>query len=102
VVTPSISNPVILQCAAPVGGPWSVCALQLCKQGINRRRLQGAGGCTPIDVSCPFVSGVASCNVTGKIEQDFPYEITSTAVKADGTRKSMSGPQGTYTLPLFP
>ena len=99
-VTPSTSNPAILQCAAPVGGPWATCKLQLCKQELNRRRLQST--CTPIDVYCPFVSGVANCNVTGKVVQDFPFQIVSTAVKADGVRMSATGPQPTYTLPLFP
>ncbi len=101
-VTPSTTNPVILQCAAPVGGPWATCKLQLCKQELSRRRLQGDGGCIPVDVSCPFVSGVANCDVTGKVEQGFPFQIVSTAVKADGVRMSQTGPQPTYTLPLFP
>ncbi len=102
-VTTSTTNPVILRCTAPGGGPWATCALQLCEQqGPTRRRLQGGGGCTPINLSCPFVNGVASCDVTGKVRPDTPYDIVSTAVKADGARKSTTGPQGTYTLPLFP
>lgn len=101
-VTPSTTNPVMLQCAAPIGGPWQTCKLQLCEEQGPGRRLLGAGGCTPVDLSCPFVNGVASCDVTGKIRQGIPYAITSTAVKSDGTRTSQTGPQGSYTLPYFP
>lgn len=103
-VQPSKDDPVMLQCTAPGGGPWATCALQLCEeQGpTRRRRLAGDGGCTPIDVSCAFVAGAASCDVTGKVKQGTPYAIQSTAVKADGTRKSTTGPQGSYTLPYFP
>ena len=83
-------------------GPWDTCALELCEQQVPGRRLLD-GECTPINLSCPFVGGVAKCNVTGKVQQEWTtYDITSTAVKADGTRKSTSGPQGTYTLPYFP
>ena len=45
---------------------------------------------------------MANCDVTGKVRPDTPYDIVSTAVKADGVRKSTTGPQGTYYLPLFP
>lgn len=40
--------------------------------------------------------------MTGKVQQDIIYDVTSTAVKADGVRKSTSGLQGTYTLPFYP
>ena len=84
-------------------GPWDTCALSLCEQqGPTRRRLQEVSGCTPIDITCPFVSGVASCDVTGKVRQGVTYDVTSTAVKADGVRKSQTGPQGTYILPFYP
>ena len=85
-----------------VAGPWATCALELCLQQGPTRRLLGDGGCTPIKLSCPFVSGKASCDVSGKVQQGEFYDITSTAVKADGVRKSTTGPQGTYTLPFFP
>jgi hypothetical protein len=94
----------MLRCTPPGGGPWATCQIQLCEQQgpTRRRQLRGDGGCTPINLSCPFVNGVATCDVTGKVVQDRVYDITSTAVKADGVRKSSSGPQGTFVLPYFP
>lgn len=84
-------------------GPWATCALSLCLQEGPTRKLLGDGGCTPIKLECPFVNNVARCDVTGKVLQEFfVYDVTSLAVKADGVRKSTSGPQGTYTLPYFP
>lgn len=99
-VAPDPANPVMLQCTPPSGGPWSTCQLTLCESQLTRRRLLRSVSCT--DVSCPFVSGVANCDLTGKVEQDIPYSINSTAVKSDGTRKSQTGSQSQYTLPLFP
>ncbi|PRW44907.1 fibronectin isoform X1 [Chlorella sorokiniana] len=103
-VTTSTTNPVMLRCTPPGGGPWATCQIQLCEQQgpTRRRQLRGDGGCTPINLSCPFVNGVATCDVTGKVRQETIYDITSTAVKADGVRKSTTGPQGTYNLPYFP
>lgn len=103
-VTTSTSNPVILVCTAPGGGPWKTCAIELCgQQAPTRRRQLRDGGCTPIPLSCTFGSnGEASCDVTGKVVQGTTYDVVSTAIKADGTRKSTTGPQPAFTLPLYP
>lgn len=103
-VTTSTANPVILICTAPGGGPWKTCAIELCEQqGPRRRRQLRDGGCTPIPLSCTFGSnGEASCDVTGKVVQGTTYDVVSTAIKADGTRKSTTGPQAAFYLPLYP
>lgn len=40
--------------------------------------------------------------MTGKVVQGTTYDVVSTAIKADGTRKSTTGPQAAFYLPLYP
>lgn len=94
----------MLRCTAPGGGPWKTCELSLCEQRITRRRLQD-GGCTPITISCDFdQAGYAYCDAAGWVEMDTDYEVSSTAIKADGVRKSNTGLGNLtpYKLPFYP
>lgn len=83
-----------------------MCELQLCLPlPPSRRRLQAWESCRLVSVSCPFnaTTGLASCDLGGKIPQEFNYPMNITAAKADGVRKSQTGEQPCdYSLPLFP
>lgn len=97
------TDPVALECTAPPNGPWATCALELCAAGLNRRRKLLAPACTPITTTCAFnaTTGKALCDMTGLVEPGMPYDVQSTAAKADG-RTSKTAPQAQYTLALFP
>ena len=102
VVTPSQADPVKLQCTPPSGGPFKTCSVELCPAPQPKRRLHQTG-CTV--VTCTYGnSGADSCDIdlTGKVKQGTPYTINSTAIMADGSRKSLTGAQGSYTVPFFP
>ena len=105
VVVTSPSNPVALNCTAPPqGGPWATCAIELCEAANTRRRELLTQSCTPIKVNCTYDSAsTQTClaDLTGKVKQVQDYTVVATATKADG-RRSLTGPQANYNLPLYP
>ena len=105
VVVTSAANPVALNCTAPPqGGPWATCAIELCEVAGPTRRRELLAVCTPIKVNCTYDSAsTQTClaDLTGKVKQVQDYTVVATAIKADG-RRSLTGPQANYNLPLYP
>ena len=85
-------------------GPWKTCELNLCEQFIGRRRLSAQ--CTPITITCDYnqTTDKADCDTTGWVKLGANYIVTSTAIKADGVRKSITGQTNVnqYSLPYYP
>lgn len=94
------SSSAILTWIAHPAGPFDTCTITLCGSPASRRR-QLLAICTPFNVSCPFVSGVAACNLTGLVAQTTTYSVNSIATAANGDA-SKSGAQPSLSVPLFP